>query len=107
MSDRPNIVFIMCDQMRGDAMGCDGNTYVQTPNIDYLASCGTRFNHAYSAVPSCLPARAILWTGMDQWHAGVLGMGWGQGHRPCLAHSRRRLHHPVRCTPCCRSAQPS
>lgn len=79
---RPNIILIMTDQMRGDAMGCDGNTSVQTPNLDYMAARGSRFNHAYSAVPSCLPARAILWTGMDQWHAGVLGMGGGQGHIP-------------------------
>ena len=78
MPKRPNVIFIMTDQMRGDAMGCDGNTFVQTPNLDELAGRGTRFGHAYTAVPSCLPARAILWTGMDQWHAGLLGMGPGQ-----------------------------
>ena len=82
MDDRPNIILILCDQMRGDAFGADGNAYIQTPNIDFLAACGTRFRHAYSAVPSCLPARAILWTGMNQWHAGILGMGWGQGPIP-------------------------
>ena len=78
----PNIILILCDQMRGDALGVDGNPYVQTPNIDYLASMGTWFRHAYTAVPSCLPARAILWSGQDQWHTGVLGMGWGQGQVP-------------------------
>ena len=82
MPQRPNIIFIMTDQMRGDAMGCDGNTFVQTPNLDALAGRGTRFPHAYTATPSCLPARAILWTGMDQWHAGLLGMGSGQGPIP-------------------------
>ena len=80
--NRPNIVLIICDQMRGDAMGADGNPCIQTPNIDFLASQGTRFNHAYSAVPSCLPARATLWSGQDQWHTGVLGMGRGQGPVP-------------------------
>jgi arylsulfatase A-like enzyme len=79
---KPNIILILCDQMRGDAFGADGNPCVQTPNIDFLASEGTRFSHAYSAVPSCLPARAILWTGLDQWHTGVLGMGAGQGPIP-------------------------
>ena len=79
---RPNILFIMTDQMRGDAMGCDGNTYIATPNLDHLAARGTRFRCAYSAVPSCLPARATLWTGMDPWHAGILGMGRGQGPIP-------------------------
>ncbi len=79
---RPNIILIMCDQMRGDAWGADGNPYIQTPNLDYLASRGTRFRCAYSAVPSCLPARAILWGGQNQWHTGVLGMGRGQGPIP-------------------------
>lgn len=79
---KPNIIFIMCDQMRGDGLGADGNDVVQTPNLDYLASMGTLFSHAYSAVPSCLPARATIWSGQDQWHTGVLGMGAGQGHVP-------------------------
>ncbi|NLF32859.1 MAG: arylsulfatase [Planctomycetes bacterium] len=68
--------------MRGDAMSCDGNGFIDTPNLDSLAARGTRFRYAYTAVPSCLPARAILWTGMSQWHTGVLGMGRGQGPIP-------------------------
>ena len=80
--DRPNIVFIICDQMRADVLSCDGNPVALTPNIDSLAANGTRFRHGYSAVPSCLPARANLWTGQSQWHAGVLGMGRGQGPIP-------------------------
>ena len=80
--EKPNIIFIMVDQMRGDCLGADGNKVVQTPNLDWLAACGSRFNHAYSAVPSCLPARANLWSGQNQWHTGVLGMGWGQGPTP-------------------------
>jgi arylsulfatase len=79
---KPNIIFILCDQLRGDAVGADGNTVVQTPNIDALASRGTWFSHAYSASPSCIPARATLWTGQNQWHTGVLGMGHGQGPIP-------------------------
>ncbi len=82
MSRKPNIIFIMCDQMRGDCMGNDGNEVIQTPNLDSLAQRGTRFNHAYTEVPSCLPARAILWSGQNQWNAGLLGMGWGQGPTP-------------------------
>ncbi len=78
MNKKPNIILIIVDQMRADALGSDGNRCIQTPNLDYLASLGTRFSHAYSAVPSCLPARAALWSGQDQWHTGVLGMGLGQ-----------------------------
>ncbi len=82
MSDKPNIILLFVDQMRGDAFGADGNQYVQTPNLDYLASRGTRFKHAYTASPSCIPARSTLMTGLNQWHAGVLGMGLGQGPMP-------------------------
>jgi choline-sulfatase len=81
-SARPNILLFIVDQMRADAWGGDGNDVVQTPNLDALAARGVRFNQAYSAVPSCIPARAILWTGMDQWHAGILGMGRGQANMP-------------------------
>jgi len=80
--DRPNIILIICDQMRGDCIGASGNDIIQTPNLDHLCSQGVLFRHAYSAVPSCLPARAILWSGENQWHTGVLGMGCGQGQIP-------------------------
>ena len=76
---RPNVIFIMADQMRGDCLGRDGHPVVETPNLDHLAARGTRFPHAYTAVPSCIPARSTVMTGMDQWHTGVLGMGRGQG----------------------------
>jgi arylsulfatase A-like enzyme len=79
---RPNIILLFCDQLRGDALGCYGNPVCSTPNLDYLAAAGTRFENAYSAVPSCLPARANLWSGQEQWHTGVLGMGRGQGQTP-------------------------
>lgn len=79
---RPNIIFVLCDQFRGDCLGVAGHPVVQTPNLDYLATHGTYFSRAYSAVPSCLPARAILWSGQDQWHTGILGMGPGQGEIP-------------------------
>jgi arylsulfatase A-like enzyme len=82
MTCRPNIIFILCDQLRWDALGFSGNTEVRTPNVDYLAACGARFSHAYSEVPSCVPARAIIWSGQNQWHTGVLGMGPGQGQIP-------------------------
>jgi arylsulfatase A-like enzyme len=72
---KPNILFLMCDQLRGDALGCSGNPAAETPHLDFLASRGTVFERAYSACPSCLPARASLWTGLDQYHTGILGMG--------------------------------
>ncbi len=75
----PHILLLMTDQQRGDCLGCDGHPVLETPYLDQLAAEGTRFRHAYSAVPSCIPARGTLLTGMDQWHSGLLGMGtaWG------------------------------
>jgi arylsulfatase A-like enzyme len=62
-ADRPNILLILPDQMRGSAMGCDGNREVKTPNIDRMAAEGILFKRTYANVPVCCPARAILMTG--------------------------------------------
>ena len=76
---RPNLILITTDQQRGDCLSCDRETrefgpssVVETPNLDALAERGFRFNRAYSAVPSCTPARAGILTGMDQWNHGRL-----------------------------------
>jgi len=61
---RPNILFIISDQFRGDALGADGNRFVHTPNLDRLAESGVRFSHAYCAQALCTPARATLITGL-------------------------------------------
>lgn len=70
-----NVLLIMTDQQRGDCLGCDGHPVLETPVLDALAEQGTRFSHAYSAVPACIPARASLISGMDQWHTGIMAMG--------------------------------
>ncbi len=74
-SDRPNILFLMSDQQRGDCLGADGHPAVLTPNLDRIAAEGARFRHAYSSTPSCTPARACLLTGQSPWHHGMLGYG--------------------------------
>lgn len=73
MQKRPNIVLLMTDQMRGDCLGIAGHPDVKTPYLDALASNGARFVNAYSACPTCVPARAILHTGMNQVHTGRVG----------------------------------
>lgn len=70
---KPNIVLIMCDQMRGDCMGIAGHPDVKTPYLDSLAAEGTYFPNAYSACPSCIPARASLFTGLSQEHHRRVG----------------------------------
>ena len=65
----------MSDQHRGDCLGADGNSAIQTPNLDRLAAGGVRFRCAYSSTPTCTPARAALLTGMSPWQHGMLGYG--------------------------------
>lgn len=72
---RPNILFLMADQLRGDCLGADGNRVAITPNLDRLAAEGARFRCAYSSVPSCTPARATILTGLAPWRHGMLGYG--------------------------------
>ena len=63
---KPNILLIMIDQLRFDTLGFMGNNVVKTPHIDTLAGEGVVFNKAYSSCPSCIPARAALFTGLSQ-----------------------------------------
>ncbi|MGI8894674.1 MAG: sulfatase-like hydrolase/transferase [Casimicrobiaceae bacterium] len=58
-----NLLFILSDQHNPQVMGCAGHPMVRTPNIDRLASEGTRFTRAYTPCPICVPARAALATG--------------------------------------------
>ena len=70
---RMNVLFLMSDQHRGDCIGAAGSDYVRTPNLDKLAHEGVLFVKAYSSVPSCLPARTSILTGMSPWNSGQLG----------------------------------
>ena len=60
---QPNILFIMCDQLRWDYLSCYGHPHLETPNIDRLAEQGVRFDRAYVQSPICGPARASMYTG--------------------------------------------
>lgn len=83
--NRPNLIFMMPDQLRPDFLGCYGADFVKTPNIDRLASRGVRYARGYSCHPICVPARAALLTGMNALRNGVLDNGaW---LRPNLAES--------------------
>ncbi|TFG07672.1 MAG: DUF4976 domain-containing protein [Promethearchaeota archaeon] len=64
MSEKYNVLFIMTDQHRADHMSCSGNKVLKTPNLDRLASEGTRFTNAYCTSPMCMPNRATLLTGL-------------------------------------------
>ena len=60
---RPNVLWICSDQQRFDTLGCYGNTYVHTPNLDRLAAEGVIFENCYSQNPVCSPSRASFLSG--------------------------------------------
>lgn len=62
MSKKPNYIFIVTDQHRGDHLGCYGNTVVKTPNIDGLTTRGVQFDTFYVANPVCMCNRANILT---------------------------------------------
>ena len=70
---RPNIVFIVVDDMGYADLGCYGSKAVQTPRIDRMAAEGMRFTQAYSGCTVCAPARSTLMTGRHMGHTSVRG----------------------------------
>lgn len=81
---QPNILLLMCDQFRGDCLSYAHHPDVKTPYLDTLAAQGASFDHAYSACPSCIPARAALFTGKSQEKHGRVGyedgIDWNYDH---------------------------
>lgn len=73
--DRPNLLFIITDQQRFDAMSNAGNTVVDTPNMARIAAEGVMFQNAYTANPVCVPARASFLTGLTPVNVRVEGNG--------------------------------
>ncbi|MBI2688139.1 MAG: arylsulfatase [Acidobacteria bacterium] len=73
-SSKPNVLFIMDDQHRGDCIHAAGNRAIQTPNMDRIGNEGVRFSRAYSTTPTCTPARSALLTGLAPWNHGMLHM---------------------------------
>lgn len=63
--DKPNIIFILADDLGYNQIGCYGDTPIQTPNLDKLASSGIRFTDTYAGNTVCSPSRVSLFTGRD------------------------------------------
>lgn len=62
---RPNVVFLLADDLGWGDLSCYGSLHIKTPNLDRLAQQGIRFTHAYSASPWCSPMRLALYTGRN------------------------------------------
>jgi N-acetylglucosamine-6-sulfatase len=68
---QPNVLFILCDDLRPDALGCYGSQHVKTPRIDALAADGVRFADAFCTTSLCSPSRASILTGLSAHRHGV------------------------------------
>jgi arylsulfatase A len=73
VKDRPNIVFILADDLGYGELGCYGQEKIKTPHLDRLAAGGMRFTQHYSGAPVCAPSRATLMTGLNLAHSEIRG----------------------------------
>lgn len=73
MTHPPNIVIIMADQWRGDCLSALGHPIVETPYLDKMTTEGITFTNAYSTTPTCIAARAALFTGLKPRSHGRVG----------------------------------
>lgn len=71
----PNIVFICTDQQRFDSLGCNGNPFARTPNLDFIASQGVCFTNHTTPCPICSPSRATIFTGLYPRNHGLVVNG--------------------------------
>lgn len=79
-SSKPNIIYILADDLGYGEVGCYGQKKIKTPNIDRLAAAGMKFTQHYSGSPVCAPSRCVLLTGKHTGHAYIRGND-EMGHR--------------------------
>ncbi len=68
---RPNVLFILCDDLRPETLGCYGSEHVKTPHIDAVAAGGVRFANGFCTTSLCSPSRASILTGLYAHRHGV------------------------------------
>ncbi len=78
-TERPNVLWLMADQLRADTFGCMGHPSIQTPNIDRVAEEGVVLTNYFAAEPVCMPSRATFLTGHYPATHGVLQNGIRMG----------------------------
>ncbi len=71
LQSKTNVLFILCDDLRPDALGCYGSAHVKTPRIDALAADGVRFANTFCTTSLCSPSRASILTGLYAHRHGV------------------------------------
>ncbi len=87
-ADKPNLVFILSDDLAMGDLGCYGQKLIKTPHLDRMAREGTRYSQAYCGTSVCAPSRASLMTGLHSGH-GPIRANWelapGEGQQPLPA----------------------
>lgn len=76
-ADRPNVIFVLADDLGYGDLGCFGQDKIQTPHLDQMAAEGMKLTSFYAGSTVCAPSRCVLMTGKDTGHARVRGNGWG------------------------------
>lgn len=77
-AERPNIIYILADDLGYGDLGCYGQDTLKTPTLDQLAREGVRFTRHYSGSTVCAPSRCVLMTGLHTGHTSVRGNGFAQ-----------------------------
>ncbi|MCD0460725.1 arylsulfatase [Roseiconus lacunae] len=72
-NERPNIIYVMTDDLGYGDLGCYGQKVIRTPNLDRMASEGMRFTDHYAGHTVCRPSRLVLWTGKHVGNTGLMG----------------------------------
>ena len=86
---KPNIIFILCDDMGYGDLGCYGQPFIRTPHIDAMASEGMRFTQAYAGSPVSAPSRASFMTGQHTGHCEVRGNKEYWGNSPIIMYGNK------------------
>jgi arylsulfatase A-like enzyme len=96
-ADRPNFVLMMTDDQRWDALSCEGNKILQTPNMDRIASEGIRFRNMFVTNSLCSPSRATFLTGLYSHTHGVIDNRAKKlkGDQPILSDLLREVGYQV------------
>src|SRR5213083_2740003 len=69
---KPNIIFIMTDDQRWDALSCMGHPFFKSPNIDRIANEGAKFTNYFVTIPLCSPSRGVILTGQYSHKNGII-----------------------------------
>ena len=82
-ADKPNILFILADDLGIKDLSCEGSAFYETPHIDSIAQSGMRFTNGYSTCQVCSPSRASIMSGqyparigITDWIGAATGMKW-------------------------------